>query len=126
MHQTSGVRASQDYGGQAPSATHTIGDLHGEATLLRQLLEQLAPRSEDTRIFLGDYLDRGEDALATIETLANLSMRCHCIFLRGNHDEAWLDTWNGLAFTRCPTSQEPARSGTSMRDWFLLPSASSS
>jgi hypothetical protein len=38
---------------------------------------------------LGDYLDRREDALATIETLANLAESCHCIFLRGNHDEAW-------------------------------------
>jgi serine/threonine protein phosphatase 1 len=102
MSQSQNERTSKDHGEQAASATCAIGDLHGEVTLLRQLLEQLAPRAEDTLVFLGDYLDRGEDALATIETLAKLSMTCHCIFLHGNHDEAWLETWNGSAFIRCP------------------------
>jgi serine/threonine protein phosphatase 1 len=100
-------RASDDQTGKhrcedAGSTTYAIGDLHGEVTLLRRLLEQLSPGSDDTLIFLGDYLDRGEDALATVETLTTLAESCHCIFLRGNHDEAWLETWNGSAFTRCP------------------------
>src|SRR5271166_1754003 len=59
---------------------------------LSRLLEQLAPRQLDTLVFMGDYLDRGEDALATVEMLTKLAESCHCIFLRGNHDEAWLDT----------------------------------
>ena len=102
MNQAPDERTSTYPGERAASATYAIGDLHGEVTLLRQLLELLTPRSEDTLVFLGDYLDRGEDALATIETLANLVTSCHCIFLRGNHDEVWLETWNGSAFTRCP------------------------
>jgi serine/threonine protein phosphatase 1 len=102
MNQAADEITSTYPGERAASATYAIGDLHGEVTLLRQLLAQLAPRSQDTLIFLGDYLDRGEDALGTIETLANVSTLCHCIFLRGNHDEAWLETWNGSAFTRCP------------------------
>src|SRR5215469_11640953 len=102
MNQTSEDQTPMYYAEQAASATYAIGDLHGEVRLLRQLLERIAPRSQDTLIFLGDYLDRGEDALATIKTLIQLTRSCHCIFLRGNHDEVWLETWNGSAFTRCP------------------------
>lgn len=70
--------------------------------MLRRLLDGVVPRPQDTFIFLGDYLDRGEDALGTIDTLLALAKECHCIFLRGNHDAAWLEMWNGSAFTRCP------------------------
>jgi hypothetical protein len=45
------------------------GDIHGEASLLRQLLAMLPVRSEDTVVFLGDYLDQGEDSAATIAVL---------------------------------------------------------
>lgn len=83
------------------SATYAIGDLHGEVTLLKCLLERLAPRAQDTLVFLGDYLDRGEDALGTIDTLLAVAATCHCIFLQGNHDAAWLEMWNGSAFTYC-------------------------
>jgi serine/threonine protein phosphatase 1 len=84
------------------SDTYAIGDLHGEITLLKRLLEQLAPRAEDTLIFLGDYIDRGEDALGTLDALMTLASSHHCIFLRGNHDSAWLEAWNGSEFTGCP------------------------
>jgi serine/threonine protein phosphatase 1 len=76
--------------------------LHGEVTLLKRLLEQLAPRAQDILIFLGDYMDRGEDALGTIDALMTLTSSHHWILLRGNHDAAWLETWNGSEFTRCP------------------------
>ncbi len=83
-------------------ATYAIGDLHGEAALLRQLLADIAPRPQDTLIFLGDYLDRGPDAQGVCETLLELDLTHHCIFLRGNHDEEWLDAWDGERFTHCP------------------------
>lgn len=101
MNQASDVQVSTYLSEQAAPATYAFGDLHGEVTLLRQLLERLSPRSEDTLVFLGDYLDRGDDVLATIETLAALATSCHCIFLR-NHDKTWLENWSGSAFTRCP------------------------
>lgn len=83
--------------------TYAIGDLHGEVTLLRRLLALLPIRSEDTLVFLGDYLDRGEDSVATILALRELK-RKHpaCIFLRGNHEDAWLACWNGFSFTHVP------------------------
>lgn len=65
--------------------TYAVGDIHGEVTLLKQLLALLPYREQDTLVFLGDYLDRGEDSVVTIQTLRALK-REHplCIFLRGN------------------------------------------
>src|SRR5215469_1771425 len=83
--------------------TYAIGDLHGEVTLLRQLLALLPFREEDTLVFLGDYLDRGEDSVATILALQELKRsHPHCIFLRGNHEDAWLACWDGASFSHAP------------------------
>jgi serine/threonine protein phosphatase 1 len=83
--------------------TYAIGDLHGEVTLLKRLLKLLPYRAEDTLVFLGDYLDRGEDSIATILALRALQhAHAATIFLRGNHDDAWLDCWDGSRFTRPP------------------------
>lgn len=83
--------------------TYAVGDIHGEVTLLKQLLALLPYRQKDTLVFLGDYLDRGEDSVATIQTLSVLK-REHpqCAFLRGNHEDAWLECWNGAAFFSFP------------------------
>jgi serine/threonine protein phosphatase 1 len=86
----------------ARGRTFAIGDLHGEAQLLRDLVTVIAPQPHDTLILLGDYLDRGPDALGTIETLEALVRRCRCVCLLGNHDEEWLDLWDGERFTHCP------------------------
>jgi len=50
--------------------TYAIGDLHGEVTLLQQLLTILPLQEQETLVFLGDYMDRGEDSIATILALA--------------------------------------------------------
>lgn len=81
---------------------YAIGDLHGEVTLLCRLIERLALGANDRLIFLGDYLDRGEDSVGTVELLTLLSHRHHCVFLRGNHDAEWLEQWNGECFRRRP------------------------
>jgi serine/threonine protein phosphatase 1 len=83
-------------------ATYAIGDIHGEMTLLKSLIELLPLQPEDLLVFVGDYMDRGEDSVATVLFLAQLAQERPCIFLRGNHDESWLEWWNGECFTRCP------------------------
>jgi serine/threonine protein phosphatase 1 len=72
-------------------------------TLLSQLLAELPFTEEDTLVFLGDYLDRGEDSLATIRCLQEIQ-RKHpgSVFLRGNHEDAWLERWDGKRFTDPP------------------------
>ena len=84
------------------SATYVIGDLHGALTLLQSLLDLLPLQPQDHLVFLGDYMDRGDESVATVLFLGQMATTQRCIFLRGNHDEAWLECWNGSAFTHYP------------------------
>jgi serine/threonine protein phosphatase 1 len=86
----------------APS-TYAIGDLHGEVSLLRRLLLILPYREQDTLVFLGDYMDRGEDSVALMRELLQLTREHErTILLRGNHDSEWLEMWNGVRFQEPP------------------------
>ncbi len=68
-----------------------IGDIHGQISPLRTLIDQielLNLTSEDILIFLGDYIDRGEDSRAVIELLLEIkARRPNSVFLRGNHEQ---------------------------------------
>jgi serine/threonine protein phosphatase 1 len=66
--------------------TIAIGDIHGCSVALNALLKHVAPKQEDQLIFLGDYVDRGPDSKAVIETLVELRSQCQCVFLLGNHE----------------------------------------
>ena len=68
-----------------------IGDIHGHLTALDKLLESVAPTESDTLIFLGDYVDKGPNVAQTIERLVELASTQNWIFLRGNHDQMFLD-----------------------------------
>jgi serine/threonine protein phosphatase 1 len=48
-------------------------------------------------------MDRGEDSVATVLALHELQ-RSHpaCVFLRGNHDDEWLNEWDGARFSSSP------------------------
>ncbi|OYQ37196.1 hypothetical protein CHU95_02070 [Niveispirillum lacus] len=78
---------------------YAIGDIHGEAGLLRQLLATLradadrhAQGAAITLIFLGDYLDRGPDSRQVLDILTdNPFPGARLQFLRGNHEQALLD-----------------------------------
>lgn len=71
-----------------------IGDIHGDVFKLNRLLEQINPTSNDTLVFLGDYIDRGENSKEVIELLLNLSQCLKCIFLKGNHENMLLNIKN--------------------------------
>ena len=79
--------------------TFAIGDIHGEyAALLRVLA--LLPRldSQDTLVFLGDYVDRGPQSAEVIELIRHgLPERtpARIVPLMGNHEEAWLRVLDG-------------------------------
>jgi serine/threonine protein phosphatase 1 len=74
--------------------TFVIGDLHGRRTQLRALLDMI-PRDteEDTLVFLGDLVDRGEEIPGTVEDISALVRACpeRTICLRGNHEQMLLD-----------------------------------
>lgn len=69
-----------------------IGDVHGHLDLLDDLLNQINPSPEDQFVFLGDYIDRGPDSRGVIDGLIELqSLYTQTVFLRGNHEQMFLD-----------------------------------
>lgn len=71
--------------------TLVIGDIHSGLKALQQVLEKAEVTTEDTLIFLGDYVDGWSEAVETVEFLLELQKTHKCIYLRGNHDELCLD-----------------------------------
>jgi len=74
---------------------YAIGDIHGQVTMLQEMLTQLREQplaEDDTVVFLGDYIDRGENSRGVIETLlAFRKEHSNTIFLRGNHEQLMLE-----------------------------------
>jgi serine/threonine protein phosphatase 1 len=76
---------------------YAVGDLHGRADLLRDLVPQIEldlvinPVAKAIVIFLGDYIDRGPASRQVIELLVELEKSLDVIFLKGNHESFALD-----------------------------------
>ena len=90
--------------------TLAIGDIHGCLSALKHLWDAVAPTPEDHVIFIGDYVDRGEDSKGVIDFLLALPPELNVTFLSGNHEEKfflssideteldhWLSAWGGGA-----------------------------
>ena len=67
--------------------TYAIGDIHGCLAALDALLAQMIPSTDDTLVFLGDYIDRGADSKGVVARLLELSGQCRTVFITGNHEE---------------------------------------
>ena len=110
---------------------YCIGDIHGRLDLLQQL-HQLILRDatdysgEQTLVYLGDYIDRGERSKEVIDLFleAPLAGFKH-VYLKGNHEQTLLDflqhpwavaawlTYGGRATLHSygvPSTLEPSRS----------------
>jgi len=74
-----------------------VGDIHGSLRMLQKLMRTIPWRPDvDRLIFLGDYVDRGEDSRGVIETVMSISStaeRVDCIM--GNHERILLDFVEG-------------------------------
>jgi len=72
-----------------------IGDIHGCYNTLKSLIEnKIKPQQEDSFIFLGDYIDRGNYSKEVIEYLIEFQISYkNTIFLRGNHEEYLLNAY---------------------------------
>ena len=89
--------------------TLAIGDIHGCLEPLITLWNVLKPKPTDHIIFMGDYVDRGQDSKGVVEFLIEQSTQFPRIdFLCGNHEEKfflsridktdmahWLQDWGG-------------------------------
>ncbi len=73
-----------------------VGDIHGCLGLLQQLMQEVAPCSNDQVVFLGDYIDRGPDSRGVIDYLLDFRKRWpKTIFLKGNHEAMLLNFLDG-------------------------------
>ena len=72
--------------------TLVIGDIHGGLKALVQVLERAKVTTDDTLIFLGDYVDGWSESAQTIQYLIELSEKQDCVFILGNHD-LWCKLW---------------------------------
>ncbi len=68
---------------------YCVGDVHGEAGALRELLNKLPLAPPDLLVVLGDIINRGPDAFDCVEFLLGFD-RCRKVFVQGNHEEAML------------------------------------
>ncbi|HOO45646.1 MAG TPA: metallophosphoesterase family protein [Deltaproteobacteria bacterium] len=73
------------------SRTFAIGDIHGCLDKLEDLIAAVAPEKDDMMVFLGDYIDRGPQVRGVIDYLIDLAAEVPCIFLRGNHEDMFLE-----------------------------------
>jgi serine/threonine protein phosphatase 1 len=57
------------------------------------LFDKLSINKDDTLVFLGDYIDRGEDSKGVVDYLLKLSKEYNCVFLKGNHESFFLESY---------------------------------
>jgi serine/threonine protein phosphatase 1 len=86
------------------TVTYAIGDIHGRADLLDDLLAQIeadagARGARAKIVFTGDYIDRGPESSAVVERLIAGPRRAEDAFvcLRGNHDQLFVQAATDLA-----------------------------
>ncbi len=93
-------RSDEDrrFGASIPDSerVYAIGDIHGRADLLADLLAQIQADAKGyagriTFVGMGDYIDRGPQSKQVIDLLGALPSGWTKVFLRGNHEQAMLD-----------------------------------
>jgi serine/threonine protein phosphatase 1 len=73
--------------------TFAFGDIHGDLEGLERVFARLPKLgSDDTLVFVGDYVDRGPKSAQVIDFVRDRQKRgpSKVVALRGNHEDAWL------------------------------------
>ncbi len=107
---------------------YAIGDVHGRLDLLEQLIGLLIidqanrPTRDTVFLFLGDLIDRGPSSAAVIDRLIRFSEGRRTRFIRGNHEEIFLQLLEGRAevarmFTKIGGRETALSYGISERDY---------
>ncbi|MEO0713241.1 MAG: metallophosphoesterase family protein [Pseudomonadota bacterium] len=131
-------KAAQERRSSVPEGmrVYAVGDIHGRADLLKRLMETIradaALRAEGERailVFLGDYVDRGFQSKDVIDYLLSDSLAdFEVVFLKGNHEAAFLEFLSDPAFgpewarfggaeTLTSYGIRPPRTRTQMEEW---------
>ncbi|NWF95233.1 MAG: metallophosphoesterase [Candidatus Thorarchaeota archaeon] len=82
-----------------------VGDLHGELGPASNAVELLETHPEATLVFLGDYVDRGEQQVETVNLVMAAAAKHgdRVVMLRGNHESFGVATRYGF-FEACQQS----------------------
>ena len=75
--------------------TYVIGDIHGCFSALTCLFNKLTWTPQDTFVFLGDMIDRGENSKEVIDFILCLKKQVKVICLKGNHEVMLLKAAEG-------------------------------
>lgn len=81
-----------NYNGVFMNKYFVIGDVHGKATMLNELLKNWDEKSQ--LIFLGDLIDRGENSYSVLNMVSSLVKNKNAVCLMGNHEYmflSWID-----------------------------------
>jgi len=82
---------------------YAIGDIHGRADLLTQMLSSINdhmaryPIETPRIVFLGDFIDRGPDSRGVLDIIAGLDGRDEVVLIAGNHEQFMLDALENVA-----------------------------
>jgi len=84
---------------QAGKRVYALGDIHGRADVLGQLLSEIQADAQTangpvTVVGLGDYINRGPDSAGVLQLLRQAAFfpdNAQCVWLRGNHEFALLE-----------------------------------
>lgn len=68
-----------------------IGDIHGCAEELQLLLDKIPLTPQSRIVFVGDYIDRGENSKEVINIILNLQNYYKVTTIMGNHEAMFLD-----------------------------------
>ena len=64
-----------------------IGDVHGCASSLQQLVDWVKPKKGDIVVMLGDYVDRGPNSKGVVEYLLDWKLESELVLIKGNHEQ---------------------------------------
>ena len=77
--------------------TLIVGDIHGCLDMLKRLVDKIGwDPGADRLVFIGDYIDRGENSKGVIDFIIELkkdSQFVQCLI--GNHEQMFLDYLSG-------------------------------
>lgn len=86
--------------------TYAVGDVHGKLNMLVDLMKKIdndAGTADYKLVFIGDYIDRGEDSKGVLDLLIDMKARrdargLETVYLMGNHEDMcvnyeYADSW---------------------------------
>lgn len=80
---------------------YAIGDIHGSATLLNRLIDRILAdcigrgEQHETLVILGDFIDRGAESAAIMQSLFAQRSSDNVVVLLGNHESALMSAYRG-------------------------------